>query len=609
MWQRLALGIPAFVLFLVVAIVLVDTAASAGRIHPGVTVSGVRVGGLSQDAARERLNEALTDKIAEPIEIVFEDQSWPIAAADVSATVDAKGAADRAFAVGREGDVGALIRARAAAWLGGVDVIAPVSVDASLTSEVLGRVATGVERPARDATIVIEDVQAVLQPAELGIAMKFDAVRDAMLVAFVEDSRTVEVRVDFVPVSITDEDAAQALRDAQMMLSGGVTVTFEQTKWEFSAGQIAEWVAFRPVAIDASGTAPPTDPASSEVTTAGSAPVPGALKSVLEAYIDADKATTTIAPKVGTTGRSAQDATFKVGGGNVTIVPSQDGIGPDLESLAAEMSRVLKTDDARVVELRTQRVEPDITTEDAQNMGIRERIATYTTTYASGNRPRVNNIHILADAIDGTLLAPGATFSFNETVGPRTAAKGYQEANAIVNGRLVPQLGGGICQFGTTIFNTVFESGLPVVERKNHSFYISYYPKGRDATLSWGGPDFKFKNDTEHWILIATGYTDTSVTVSLYGTSPGYDVTSEVGPWTDVKPHTVKETPDPTLPSGSRKIEEAGVDGRTIVVKRFVRKGGVLVREDSFRSVYRPKEEIVRLGTKVVPSQNATVAP
>ena len=76
------------------------------------------------------------------------------------------------------------------------------------------------------------------------------------------------------------------------------------------------------------------------------------------------------------------------------------------------------------------------------------------------------------------------------------------EAPAIVQGRLVPQLGGGICQVGTTVFNTVFFSGLPVIERHNHSQYISHYPKGRDATVSWGGPDFKFKNDTKTWVLL-----------------------------------------------------------------------------------------------------------
>ncbi len=393
------------------------------------------------------------------------------------------------------------------------------------------------------------------------------------------------------------------------MLSGPVTVTYEDKTWEFSAVQIAPWIAFRAVPADGATGTPDAAVDASGTDASSSAPASGGFateRKVLEAYIDAEKASETVMPKVGTAGRPAVNATFKVGGGSVTIVPSQDGVGPDIDALALEMTRVLTSGGERVVELRTHRVEPEITTADAENMGIVERISTYSTKYDPGNRPRVSNIHTLADAIDGTLVAPGATFSFNETVGPRTAEKGYQEAPAIVNGKLVPQLGGGICQFGTTIFNTVFESGLPIVERKNHSFYISSYPKGRDATLSWGGPDFKFKNDTEHWILIATAYSNSSVTVSLYGTDPGYEVTAEAGPWTDVRAHPVKEVQDPELEVGMRHIEDSGIDGRTIVVKRFVRKNGVLVREDSFKSVYRPKEQVVRVGTKVVPSTEPT---
>jgi vancomycin resistance protein YoaR len=191
-------------------------------------------------------------------------------------------------------------------------------------------------------------------------------------------------------------------------------------------------------------------------------------------------------------------------------------------------------------------------------MGVKERIATYTTTYLSTNRPRVSNIHTLTDALEGTLVAPGATFSFNETIGPRTAAKGYEEAPAIIGGRLVPSLGGGICQVATTLFNTVFESGLPVVERRNHSFYISSYPKGRDATVSWGGVDFKFKNDTDHWIYIATAYTNSSVTISLYGTDPGYEVRGVTGEFTDIRPFPVNEVKDDTMASGTRVVEDSG---------------------------------------------------
>jgi vancomycin resistance protein YoaR len=166
-----------------------------------------------------------------------------------------------------------------------------------------------------------------------------------------------------------------------------------------------------------------------------------------------------------------------------------------------------------------------------------------------------------------------------------------------------------VCQVGTTFFNTVFFSGLPIIERHNHSFYISHYPTGRDATVSWGGPDFKFKNDTKGWILIRTAVTASTLTISLYGTDPGYDVQYTTGPFTDVVPHGVQEVKDARLPVGRRVVEDPGVDGRTIVVKRTVYLAGVVVRQDSFVSHYNPKVEVVRVGTKPSTTPSGTPGP
>ena len=144
----------------------------------------------------------------------------------------------------------------------------------------------------------------------------------------------------------------------------------------------------------------------------------------------------------------------------------------------------------------------------------------------------------------------------------------------------------------------MFESGLPVVERHNHSFYISHYPTGRDATVSWGGPDFKFKNATETWILIATSYTATTITISLYGVDPGYTVTSQVSPFTDETPFPTETVKDPKLPEGVKLVEDEGETGRTCVVTRVVKLDGQIVRTDTFKSVYKPKIEVLHVGTK-----------
>lgn len=612
-WQRFVIGLPMTAVVLTCFAVGVDFIASIGRIHPGLYVSGVYVGGLKVDAAASRISKELNQQLSNPVTVVFDDIEIKVTADELAAKVDGSQAADMAYSVGRTGSLQDILRNRVDLWFGGIELMAPITVDESRTASVLERIAKMVDRPAQNASVVIEGTSARLERAKPGVVVRKEILRDDLLRALVSNERRVEISVDHIPASITDEDTLDALRDTRLMLAGDVAVIFEGRKWQFGKDRIAKWIAFRTVPLQESSGSVAASGAElggpkSETTQTPFTRLTSLERRVCEAYIDPARLSPTIKPMIGDVGRPAKNATFKVQGKNVAIIPSQDGIAPDMDALAHEMTRVLTSGTQRLVKLRLRRVTPDLTTAEAQKMGIKTRISTYTTTYSSNNRPRVNNIHTLADALDNILVAPGATFSLNESVGPRTAAKGYQEAPAIIGGRLVPSLGGGVCQVGTTMFNAVFESGLPIIERRNHSFYISSYPKGRDATLSWGGQDFKFKNDTEHWILITTSYTSTSLTVSLYGTDPGYEVTSETGPWMNIKPFPVREVPDPELPIGVRQVKEPGVNGATIVVKRFVRKNGALVREDTFRSVYRPKEEVVHVGTKPLASREETLA-
>jgi vancomycin resistance protein YoaR len=457
-------------------------------------------------------------------------------------------------------------------------------VDPTLLEDSLDVVDQAIGTAAVDAAIRIDGTTPSIVPPTDGTGIDYAAAQAALLKAFTSDERTVTLAVVPKPASILEAGAARALEFAKLMLSGPVKLTYESQSWLVEPATIAEWLAFR------------------SVTTTGTAE--------LECYLDGAEVTETVNPMVAQVGKPAKDATFKASAGTVSIVPSQDGLGLDGEDLITGLTQVLATAGERVLELPMRRVEAAITTEKARGMGIKERLATFTTDYSPSNKPRVNNIHTLADALDGTLIAPGGTFSFNETIGPRTAEKGYQEANAIVNGKLVPQLGGGVCQVGTTIFNTVFFSGLPVIERRNHSLYISHYPKGRDATVSWGGPDIRFKNDTEHWVLVATAYSNSTVTISLYGTDSGYDVSYKTGEFTDFRDYPVREIKDATLPVGTRIIDEKGVRGRSVVVTRTVTKNGTVVRTDTFKSTYKPSEEVVRVGTKVVaPSTPTTTTP
>jgi len=577
--RRVYLLVIGSVLALVALTAAAEAAVTSGRVHPGVTVSGVAVGGMRPGSARAALRMTLPKQAEKPLSVRHGEQTWEVTADAVGLDFDYDEQVRRAMAVGRDDGIFGNIGDRVVAWTRGVDVEATPTFQTVRLTKVLDRIAEGTDQKPKDAKVKIDGVTPRVVEGEDGLALDREGLTDRMRAAFTSSgSRIITAPVPVNSVRVTADAAAPAAKTAEKMLASPVTVTFKDKAWEFDSEDIARWIAFRKV--ETTGSAMPR----------------------LEAYVSPKKARKPVAAALGTkVGRPAKNARFKTSAGHVTIVPSQDGIGPDIEALSKSLTSVLTDAGAeRKVALRTQRTEPEITTDKARDMGIKERISTYTTTFESSNRPRVNNIHLLGDSLDGTLIKPGGVFSFNGAAGQRTAEKGYQEANAIVNGKLVPQLGGGVCQVGTTVFNTVFESGLPVIERRNHSFYISHYPKGRDATVSWGGPDLKFKNSTDDWVLVSVSYTNSSITVSLYGTDPGYKVEAEVGEWTGTKKFSTEEVKDPKMPKGSKVVEDSGITGRSIVVKRIVSKGGKVVRTDSFASRYRPKAQVVRVGTKKV---------
>lgn len=580
------IGIVSFGVLAVVltGVAVADIAITGDRIHAGVHVGTVEVGGMMRSAAARAIADAVAERAVTPVNLSVEGESWDVSAESIGLSVDATGLASAAYRVGR-GDFLEVVSGRVRATLGDVTVPLELACDDGLMAQLVESINTAIAQPPKDASVVVEGASVTRVPPADGHGVDVDEARGAILDAFLSDDHTAVVGLVTLKPAIDEARADGAYEAARSMVSAPLELFYEDKTWTVEPATIGGWIGFRSVE-----------------STDGP---------VLEAYLASAEVSSTILPLVAEVGRPAKDASFSTSAGTVTIVPAEDGLAADAGDLTTRLEVLLTGTGERRTELTMRRVEADLTTEEAKGLGIVERISTFTTEYSASNKPRVNNIHTLADALDGTLVAPGGTFSFNGSVGERTAAKGYEEAPAIVNGKLVPQLGGGICQVNTTLFNAVFFSGLPVVERRNHSQYISHYPKGRDATVSWGGPDFKFKNDTPDWILIASGYTNSSVTISIYGTDPGYEVAYETGPWTNLTNPPVREVKDATLPVGTRVIDERGVSGRTIVVTRVVTKGGTEIRRDSFKSVYRPIEEVVRVGTKAapVPSTPTTSTP
>ena len=242
----------------------------------------------------------------------------------------------------------------------------------------------------------------------------------------------------------------------------------------------------------------------------------------LELTIDPDKLRVALAPGLSAFERAPVDASFEITAANtVNVVPSAVGRQVDLAEVGDQILDGNRQVTAPVVESVPAR-----DTAWAEGLGIKEQVSTFTTRHNSGEE-RVKNIHRGADLLNNTIVEPGATFSLNDTLGPRTAERGFVVA-PVFYGEFTEDVGGGVSQLATTVFNAVFFGGYEDVYHKPHTIYISRYPMGREATVNYPSVDLKFRNNTEAGVLIRTSYSSNSITVTFYGDKEG-KVVSEDG--------------------------------------------------------------------------------
>ena len=278
-----------------------------------------------------------------------------------------------------------------------------------------------------------------------------------------------------------------------------------------------------------------------------------------------------------------RDAKITFQGTKPVVVPSAAGTTLDEKSVVSTFVPAL-TSSTRTATVTSAVVQPKLTTAEAEKIKPREVVSTFTT-YFPYNPPRTENITIAARTLNGTYVGPGEQFSLNKVLGQRTAAKGYNPAPVINNGRLTTDYGGGISQLSTTTFNAAFFSGVRIDEYLAHSFYISRYPEGREATISWPDVDQKWTNDTGYGILIQAFVSNGSVTVTFHGTKV-WDIQSIKSPRRNVvQPKTIVDD----KPGCVTQSPSTGFD---VTVTRVFKKAGKTIRSSTFTTHYIPEDKV-----------------
>jgi len=555
------------------AVFVVLQIAMAGRISQGVTVAGIDLGGLSAAAAEETLRSDLWPRISLVQLETGEKEPLTLSLARLGVSLDATATAAAAAQRGRhELPLGLSV------WLpgSGGDVAPILKFDAVALEQGLTAVRGPVEVASRDARLTIDKRGVAVVPSSDGRAVDATALARAIVASATRGSAYAGP----VPLLAVSPKVSTAVAESR-------------------AGAAAAYLS-RPIILRHAGQ-------SIRLT-------PRTIADMLSVNISADadtypftfrndQARGELRRLLAWAERPPVDARIIVHPkGGITVTQSHDGEVLDLELLLEDLDAAAIGGGLRTVVVSTSAAVPKLSSEDVRNMGLSSLGSQFTTYFDPGNAARAGNIALAAKLVDGTVIDPGRTFSLNAAMGPRTVNRGFDYAPVIAaDGVLRQGVGGGICQYATTLFNAALFAGLPMVDRQPHSLYISHYPIGRDATVAWGSADLRFRNDTANKLLIRSWVEGDALRVAIVGKT-GRAVDLKTTRFYDIrKPAHGRSDPrviyDADLGPGVVRWER-GINGRTVKVERTVRRtDGTLVFRDSFVSRYEPLDWVKRVGT------------
>lgn len=278
------------------------------------------------------------------------------------------------------------------------------------------------------------------------------------------------------------------------------------------------------------------------------------------------------------------------------VYPSSNGLD---FAISMEEAKAIISDQQDEYTIPLKITYPNVTTNQIGNEAFPDLLSQFSTSFTSSGYNRSNNIILSSAKLNGLVLMPGEEFSYNQAVGQRTRAAGFREAGAYSNGKVVQEVGGGICQVSSTLYNAVLYANLEIVERTNHYFNPGYVKAGLDATVSWGGPDFRFRNNRNYPIRIVTDTSGKKLKVYIYGLKTDDDCTVVLDPrYISSVPYKTTYQNDASLATGETRVVSSGSNGcKTATYKYVYDKNGTLISSECIsRDTYSPHNKVVAVG-------------
>lgn len=593
-------------IFVVIFILSLFIAFSKNRVPFNTHLGNINLGFVRADDARHLILTRIDDFNGTPIEFDLDDKKYFSTPADLGIKIDREASSNLDIIKGRGGNARNIKTLSPFAR----KIVKPIYIiDYSAVASKIFEIKSSEDKNARDASIIFRSGQYQIEPEVPGASINelntFSSLRDR--VENLSNAPIIFEKYTSEP-KVISAGAEKALDKMKTIAKQKILLSFGGESWKIDNEQLLSLVVFKPEGYVGDYLA--AIPIFNKPVFINDIDLSNHAIRNLEVGLVSEKIDHFIENIASSIDKPRSDATLKFENGKVyEFKPAVDGQLLDrvkTKTLLLANVSVNNADSQVVVAFDLPVVidQAKIANEEINSMGIRELIASGVSYFAGSIPNRAFNVGLGASRLSGTLVKPGEVFSFNSAVGEVSGTTGYRRAYVISEGRTVLDDGGGICQVSTTVFRAALLAGLPIISRIAHAYRVGYYEQGGfragvDATVWSPSVDFKFKNDTENYLLVQAivDPVRSKLQVDIYGTRDGRRV--ELG-----KPVVTNFIPAPpdkyqddiTLPMGTTKQVDFSAAGATSVFTRKVFRSNELLIDESFRSVYKPWQAIFLVG-------------
>lgn len=523
----------------------------SGRTAAKTTVAGIDIGGMPFNTAQTKLTSGLIPLASKSINVQVDNRKYSIDPEVAGLTVNV---AKTIAQIPKRPWNPIELWSRA---MGSVELAPVVDADSEKLATAISAISARVDKLPVEPKIIFVDSSPKLIKGKSGKMLAADSAESLLISTFPTASDPLVLQYNDVQPTVSDAKAQDFVAKAQAEAELPVTVTVGKQQGIIQPTDLAHAISY---------------------TGADGKFVPQVDGTVL---VDSLKS------QISGIGNTAVDASYKVINGKPIVVPGKPGTGINPDKIAEAVLKVIDQPAPRTVELELGQTQPDFTEADAKALGITEKLSSFTQNFPYAPY-RVQNIGQAARYLDGTIVKPGEVFSMNDTVHERTVENGYTVGYIIgPGGQFLKDLGGGVSTATTAVWSAAFYANMERVEQRAHSIWIPRYRAGLEATVSWGSLDMKWRNTSKHGVLIRASITNTSVTVTFYGTKEFDQVEAVSSPWRNI-------TQFGTINSTIAGCEyQAGQNGFDITVTRVVTIAGQVVKREPFTTHYAPEPRVI----------------